>query len=336
MPAYRFTVPRFCGAAVHSREILEKIKEAPIMLTNHLREHYLKTGRFTYAGPYADYFRTLPDSPRELSELISHQVIHRVTLANGNIYANQDLRYGDMNRWPWHRLPCEDDLFLTAPAMTAELFRLDGRGFVPDRQVENKVVLTCRFVAVLAAAIYKAKGTPCRCRAGYAPYFQPGISMDHWINQVWSDRLDRWVTFDADGLYDGLGLLARPGVPFTPYDMGHGQFDWAAEAWLRIRAGQENGARYVYADCQGTCGLRALGRYLVYDLFALMNDEISYVFRPRFMDGFLKGEEELTGGQLEELDQLARLLREPDENFGELEAWWETRRHFRDLTGPLI
>lgn len=25
-------------------------------------------------------------------------------------------------------------------------------------------------------------------------------SMDHWINQVWSEKENRWVTFEADGL----------------------------------------------------------------------------------------------------------------------------------------
>lgn len=301
------------------------------MLPAELRQHYLQTGPFTYPGLYADYFRTLPESPRELSELISHQIIHRVTLAQGNAFANADLRYGDMTRWPQGRLPCEDDIYLTAPAMAAGLFRLDPRGFVPDRRVEDKLVLTCRFVAVLVASIYKAKGVPCRCRAGYAPYIQPGASMDHWINQIWNEEEDRWVTFDADGLYDGLDL------PFTPYDMDHGQFDWAAEAWLKVRAGEEDGERFLYADCRGTRGLRALARYLVYDFYALMNHEISYVFYPRYLGGFLGGQEELPARRLEELDQLARLLAEPDENFDQLTAWWQEQRgDLRDLAGPLI
>lgn len=300
------------------------------MLTEMLRRHYLETGPFTFPGLYAEYFRSLPEDPRTLSELLSRQIIHRVTLAEGNRNANADLRYGDMDRWPWYRGKCEDDIYLTAPAMAAGLFRLDGRGFVPDRRVEDKLVLTCRFVSVLVSSIYKAKGIPCRSRAGFAPYFRPGVSMDHWINQVWSETKGRWITFDADGLYDGLEL------PFTPYDMEAEQFDWAARAWLDIRSGKTDGARFVYADCLGTCGLRAAGRYLVYDLHALMNNEISYVFQPRYLEGFLRGEAELDGAQLEELDHLAELLLEPDGNFDELLHWWETWRHFRDLSSPLV
>ena len=67
-----------------------------------------------------------------------------------------------------------------------------------------------------------------------------------------------------------------------------------------------------------------------------MNNEISYVFRPRYLDDFLRGEAELDEAQLEELDHLAELLLEPDRNFEELLRWWETRRHFRDLRSPLV
>ena len=100
-------------------------------------------GPFTYPGLYQEYFRSLPGEPRALGELLSHQIIHRVTLAQGNAYANADQRYGDMTRWPWHRSACQDDIYLTAPAIAAGLFRLDERGFVPGRAVEHKLVLTC-------------------------------------------------------------------------------------------------------------------------------------------------------------------------------------------------
>lgn len=299
-------------------------------MTQQIISHYLEFGPFTYPGAYAEYFRSLPDDPKELGDLISHQIIHRVTLAEGNTNANADLRYGDMTRWPWDRLPCEDDIYLTAPAIAAGLFRLDERGFVPDRAVEHKLVLTCRFVSVLVNAIYKAKGVPCRSRAGYAPYFRPGVSMDHWINQIWVEREGRWRTFDADGFYEGLP------VPVTQYDMKREEFDWAGEAWLRIRRGEEDGSRYIYADGLGTNGLRAVGRYLVYDFHGLMNDEISYVFQPRFMERFLRGEEELSEEGLALLDRLAELLVDPDGSFGELKELWEKEPLLRDLSGPLI
>lgn len=297
------------------------------MLEQALREHYLSTGSYTCAGAYGEYFQSLPDDPRALGNLISHQIVHRVTLREGNGGANADLRYGDMNRYPWYRHRCEDDIFLTAPAMTAELFRLDSRGFVPDRAVEHKLILTCRYVSVLVSAIYKAKGVPCRSRAGFAPYFRPGASMDHWINQLWSDKEDRWITIDADGFYDEAAM----GI--DQYDMAESAFDWAAAAWLSIRNGKEDGSRYLYADGLGTCSLKAVIRYLFYDFHALMNDEISYEFQPCYADGKFDA---LTEADFQELDGLAKLLLEPDKNFAALKNLWETSRRLRVLNSPLV
>ncbi len=297
------------------------------MLTKTLRDHYLKTGTFTYAGPYEAYFRSLPESPREIGDLLSHQIIHRVTLREGNANANFDLRYGDMNDFPPFRMRCEDDLFLTAPAMTAELFRLDSRGFVPDRAVENKLVLTCRYVSVLASAIFKAKGIPCRSRAGFAPYFHPGVSMDHWINQVWSDKENRWITFDADGFYD------EKAMGICQYDMREESFDWAAKAWLNIRSSKTDGKEFLYADGLGTCSLKAVIRYLFYDFHALMNHEISYLFQPCYIDEKFDA---LTERDFSELDRLAELLLSPDDNFDALQKLWNGTPKFRILNSPLV
>ncbi len=290
-------------------------------------EHYKKTSTYTYGGAYGDYFRSLPDDISVLGRLVCGQVIHRVTLMEGNTNANGTLLYGDMNRYPWHRMRCEDDIFLTASAMTAELFRLDGRGFVRDRKVEDKIVVTCRYVSVLMSAILKAKGIPARCRAGFAPYFKEGVSMDHWINQYYSEERGRWITFDADGFYE------EGGMPLSQYDMPLDSFDWVADAYLGVRRGKTDGRQYLYADGLGTCSLPALIRYLIYDFHALMNQELTYTFLPAYLDGRL---DKLREEELLELDELAGWLAEPDRYFEELCGAWEQRRKFRILNSPLV
>jgi len=287
--------------------------------------HYLETGTYTYAGPYADYFKSLPDDIAELGNLVSSQIIHRITLREGNTNANKDLRYGDMNRYPWYRLRCEDDILLTAITMTSELFRMDSRGFVSDRAVENKIVVCCRYVSVLMSAILKAKGIPTRCRAGFAPYFNKEKSMDHWINQAWNG--EKWILFDADGFYD------KDEMGFDQYNMEEKHFDWAAPAWLEIRRGETDGKRLVYADGMGTCSLKAVIRYLMYDFHALMNNEITFSFMPTFVDNKF---EKLTDKQLEDLDNLAELMCHPDENFEELKRIWNTKKEYRILNSPLV
>ena len=290
-------------------------------------EHYKKTGSFTYAGCYQEYFRSLPDDPAVLGRLICGQVIHRVTLKEGNTNANETLLYGDMDRYPWYRMRCEDDVFLTAAAMTAELFRLDERGFRADRNVEHKLVVTCRYVSVLMSAILKAKGIPARCRAGFAPYFKEGVSMDHWINQYYSEKEKRWITFDADGFYE------ENGMPLSQYDMPESSFDWVAEAYLSVRSGKTDGKQYVYADNLGTCSLPALIRYLIYDFHALMNQELTYTFLPAYLEGRL---DRLTEVELQEFDRLARWMLEPDRYFEELCTIWKQERKWRILNSPLV
>lgn len=296
-------------------------------MKDYILEHYKKTGIFTYAGCYKDYFCSLPDDVPTLGRLICSQVIHRVTLKEGNTNANRTLLYGDMDRYPWYRMRCEDDILLTAPALAAELFRLDERGFVKDREAEHKIVVTCRYVSVLMSAILKAKGIPARCRTGFAPYFKEGVSMDHWINQYYNEKEARWITFDADGFYE------ESGMPLSQYDIPADSFDWAAKAYLAVRNGETDGKQYLYADGLGTCSLPALVRYLIYDFHALMNQELTYTFLPSFLGGRL---DKLTEEELQELDALAAWLLEPDRYFHELCAFWERERKYRILNSPLV
>ena len=152
----------------------------------------------TCAGNYGDYFKSLFGNIPELSKLICSQVIHRVTLREGNVNADKSLVYSDMTKFPWYCMCCEDDILQTAIAMTAELFRLDDSGFTLERRVEDKIVVTCRYISVLMSAILKAKGIPCRSRSEFTPYIKDGVSLDHWINQYWDERQSKWITFDAD------------------------------------------------------------------------------------------------------------------------------------------
>jgi hypothetical protein len=54
------------------------------------------TSVYTCAGSYKEYFKSLPDDIPELGRLICSQVIHRVTLREGNTNANASPAYGDM------------------------------------------------------------------------------------------------------------------------------------------------------------------------------------------------------------------------------------------------
>lgn len=287
-------------------------------------DFYRQYSMFTYPGLYEPYLQSLPDEIRDIGFLVRKQLIHRTTLDAGNVGSNADLKYGDMTKIPWYR-QAEDDYLVTAVAIIAELFRRDKKGFYLERSAENKVVLTCRHTTILIAAILKSKGIPVRVRAGFAPYW-PGakVSSDHWVNQYWNEKENRWVTVDVDGSLHKTG--------FDMYDFPDGKFDFSADAWLAVRKGKIDGKHFHNAG--GFSGPITIAWQIFYDFHCLVNNEIIYLHHPRFamLDTFPR----LTEEKLVEIDNLAMLMQNPDDNFSKLQKIWETNKEYRLLSGALL
>lgn len=264
-------------------------------LAENIRQHYLTYSLFTDPGLYKNELQKLPDDIRELGLLIRKNIIHRTTLEWGNTGTNADLRFGDMTKVPWWR-QAEDDNFPTAVAMLAELYRRDARGLIVDRQEVDKIVVTCRFVSILAVSILKTKGIPSRVRSGFAPYFEERQSVDHWIVQYWSDAENRWVTIDIDG---SLSLLETS--HFDPYDMPKNTFNWAANAWLDVRTKKVD-SNYFW-NAGGFRGFMPIAWELFYDFHSLMNNEIIYLHAPKMAD--LSNFSQLSDEQYKRIDYLA-------------------------------
>lgn len=287
-------------------------------------QYYLEFSSFTNPGCYRDnLIKDLPDDVRKIGFLVRSQILHRVEVGmsitgEGNVKDNK-------NGLPWYRQP-EDDNFPTAVAMLAEFYRRDCRGFINNRLVKNKLVLTCRFVAVLMASILKSKGIPARVRSGFAPYFSQfgEKSVDHWINQYWNKRQKRWITIDVDGSLSSL--------KFDTYDIPDGVFDYSADTWVAARKGKTDANHFWNAG--GYEGLVVIAWELFYDFHCLMNNEIIYAHHPSFVTfrNFPQLEEE----ELKEIDQLAHLMQKPDDDYDELMKIWETNKKFRLLKGGLL
>lgn len=288
-------------------------------------DHYLLFSTYTNPGLYKDKLIDLPSNIKDIGLLVRKSLIHRTTLRDGNTGSNVDLKYGDMTKVPWWRQP-EDDILVTAAAMLAELYRRDAKGLHLDRSEENKLILTCRFTAVLMASILKSKGIPARVRSGFASYFPGnlGNGWDHWINQYWDIESNRWVTIDVDGCLHDLF--------FDPFDIPDKVFDYSAKAWLDVR--QEKVSEDHFQNAGGTGGLRAIAWELFYDFHCLMNNEINYVFTPEFIHDIHWAR--LRDEELKEIDALAEVMLEPDKNFAKLLDIWNMNRKFRIMKGPLL
>jgi hypothetical protein len=293
-------------------------------------DHYLSFGMYTYPGLYQKKLKNdLPNNIRDVGFLLRKQIIHRTTLVAGNTGTNADMRYGDMARVPWYRQP-EDDILVTAAAMLAELYRRDERGFIKSRAEKNKLVLTCRFVSILMASILKSKGISARVRAGHTPNHDVGeklkVSIDHWINQYWSKEENKWITIDVDASFNEHN--------YDSYNLSEGDFDFPADAWLDIRAGKKN--ENIFWNASTDRGLIVVLWSLFYDFHSLMNNEITYIYGPKCGYGNKDRFKKMTKLELEEIDNLAFLMQDPDKNFTELKSIWENKKDFRLLSGGLL
>jgi len=288
-------------------------------------EFYRQFSEFTYPGLYQEELKKLPDDVRELGKILRQNFIHRTSIEGPKGLNNSDKRFGDLSKMPWWRQP-EDDILQTSGAMLTELYHRDERGFVIDRAMEDKLVLTCRYVAIMTASILKSKGIPTRVRAGHTTYFDMGdlgdVSTDHWINQYWSNEENRWVTIDVDG-----SLSITKDV--DPFDIQPGEFDFAADAWLGVRDGSLDPRHYYNAG--GFYGLIVVAWSLFYDFHSLMNSEIIYMHYPKIMPKVDKLPDNIS-----EIDELAHLMSDPDKNFKKLQDMWEDKPDLRLLRGSLL
>ncbi len=287
-----------------------------------LLDHYRMFSRFTSPGLYQERLqRDLPDDIAESGRLVKQQIIHKMVLYLSREGVPMNPAYGDLSAVPWYR-QSEDDYFPTVAAILAELYRRDPRGFAPDRAQEDKLILTCRYVAILMAATFKSRGIPARARCGYAPYIPSDRIEDHWVTQYWDANANRWITIDADACLEENG--------FDPFDMPPGTFTFAAGAWLGIREGRQNADAY---RIHGPTALDEIGAQVLADFHCLMNNEIPYTEYALFV---AKDFDEAHQDKLRELDTFARLLQQPDENFSQLQSLWETQGEYRLLRGGLI
>lgn len=271
-------------------------------------QRYLETSIYTDVGIYKEFILSLPDDIPSIGMLVCDQITHPSMYFTEPSPYLEDTYYGKFASYPKHRFKNEDELYITAVSMIAGILRLDKTGFTKNRDVTKRITVSCRQASVLFSAILKAKGIPCRSRAGFMDFGNTGESyMEHWVNEYWDFKESRWILADVDGYYE---YEQRFG--YSQFDLPRRKFVTASEAWLGLRKNTLNKKLDVFSPnpLEGVC------EYLFMDFHALMNNEIFYSYQPLYLRG---GIQALNESELGELDYLAELLEEPDKNMEQLE-----------------
>lgn len=297
-----------------------------MMENKKILEFYKQTSQFTDLGYYKEFAKSLPNDIEELCILQRMQIIHPVAYNDIDIRNKRNCFWGDMTKMPITRLDYEEDYFPTAQSMIAELLR-NNPIYNIKREAKDKINITCRGQAILLASILKAKGIPARARSGFAPYIKyDGISYDHWITEYYDESENIWKLVDADEHCPDheMGFDLNN----IPYD----RFIFGANAYLGLREKSIKEDSILYSSNPVTLGMKAALRGLFYDFHSLMNNEIIFLHIPRYIreKDFNLSEEEYN-----ELDYLAKLMLNPNENFEELQEVWDKTPKYRILSGAL-
>lgn len=284
-------------------------------------QRYLETSVYTYAGAYKDFLLSLPDDIPTIGRLVCDQITHpNMYFTEPSPYL-EDTYFGKFASYPKHRFKNEDELYITAVSMIAGILRLDESGFTQNRDVTKRITVSCRQASILFSAILKAKGIPCRSRAGYMDFGDTGDSyMEHWVNEYWNSKEQRWVLVDADGYYEYENRFG-----YSQFDLPRRKFVTASKVWLDLRNGtlDKKIDMFVENPLQGAC------EYLFMDFHSLMNNEIFYSYQPLYIRN---GIQSLDESNLRELDLMAKLLEKPDENITQIEELWNYNTNLFVLT----
>jgi hypothetical protein len=193
----------------------------------------------------------------------------------------------------------------------AAMVERDGRRLDEARAPTQRAVGTCRDFALTLCGFLRATGTPARLRCGFASYLGE-TREDHWVCEYWNSRKGRWCLSDAQ--LDEV-TKAACGVTFDTSDVPRDVFLTAGEAWLQCRTGQGNPDRFGHEDTKGLWFMKV---NVIRDSYAVNNRETSA------WDRWREASPDLRSVPADELPELDRFARNPEESTGELMPPWLT------------
>jgi hypothetical protein len=232
-------------------------------------------------GKYAYLYKDLPRSLDSLCNLIQKQLVHPW---NGN-QQPAGRKYEPRNNY-------------RVQDMLHQLVQMNQSGLVTNRQVNERVIASCRENALLLTSILNFQGISSRVRAGWVKYLSSDSEKytDHWISEVWREKEERWLLVDTN----------PKRIDFSP-----DEFQSGAKAWRLLRSSQGLPQHYRSDD-----QLFYVKLNFGHDFNAILGTAPHYWEAPPLFHISMR---EMKGWQLALLDQIAKLMINPDRNIGELQ-----------------
>ncbi|MFZ0455018.1 MAG: transglutaminase-like domain-containing protein [Ignavibacteriaceae bacterium] len=262
-------------------------------------EFYSGYSFFTDPGEYVSMYENLPDSIAALCRLIKSQLIHPVA----------DLpKYRDLI--PQER-SYEDLKYPTVKTILAGLKSYNPEGLIFSRKPEERLIVSCRYHAILLASILKHRGIPTRLRYGFASYLYPGYHIYHVICEVWNKNEKRWILVDPD----------RQLINLTS-----GQFEFSNDVWIKYRHGELKQETYGVPNWWGAHPVLDV---LCHDLASVLGDEHIYFNRPPISADTTMDVENLSSDQSILMDNISELMKNVDNNFYELKDFYDGNKQLQ-------
>ncbi|MFI4949084.1 MAG: transglutaminase domain-containing protein [Alphaproteobacteria bacterium] len=209
---------------------------------------YARHSRWSDPGAFAVRLDDLPADPAALPEVVGGLVLHPLFAPAGTDTAEASLR--------------------SIPEILAALLARNDRPLDRPREPGKRVISTCRSYALLACAALRDHGAPARLRVGFADYFTPDFWEDHWVCEY--RHGDAWRLLDAELTAE---LRRRVGIGLDPADVPRDRFLSVGQAWLALRRGEHDPARFG-VSILGIRGLWFVAGSLLRDLAALAMEEM--------------------------------------------------------------
>jgi hypothetical protein len=155
------------------------------------------------------------------------------------------------------------------------------------------VLACCRENALLLTSVLKYQGIPSRVRAGWVKYVSNNQKKytDHWVSEVWNENEKRWMLVDSNP---------------KRIDFAQGDFQPGGDAWINVRHGKVKPDAYRQED-----DLFYIKLNFAHDFNAILGTGPHYWEAPPL---FHIKMEEMKEWQMELLDKIAELLKNPDLN----------------------